>query len=398
MKALIMTVGTGVGKGKITNESLSKALAFSITQHNPDATFFVTSAESKQTAERVIKKSGVQQYEIITIENPDDIQNIYETLEPKFKQVTQSYQQVTVDYTSGTKPMSAAVAILGTLYEANTLSYLTGKRENGTIKAGTEQPKIIRPYFVTAEKKRQTAIQLFNKNQFNATITIINQIEKTTSDTTVISKTQQLKKLASAYAEWDKFKHQTAFNILRKINMPELRLNKKFLGQLLKSEQPEPFYIADLINNAKRRGIEEQKYDDATARLYRTVELIAQHRLKNKYGIQTIKVDTTQLPEELKQEWQINQLTPPIKIGLEKAYRLLEAKNDMIGKKFTKDNELKNLLIKRNTSILAHGITPVDRQTYIQLYKKILDYAQQTTPNLTELIEESKFIKLKNSN
>ncbi|MEM2099085.1 MAG: TIGR02710 family CRISPR-associated CARF protein [Candidatus Bathyarchaeia archaeon] len=394
MKALIITVGTGVGKSKSTNQNLTKALTFCITQHNPDITIFVVSPESKQIAYQVIKESAIQKHEIIHIENPDDTQKIFAALEQKFKQITQNYNNITVDYTSGTKAMAAALAILGTTYEVNALSYITGKRENGIVKPGTEQIKIIRPYFVTAEKKRQTAIHLFNNNQFNATITIINQIEKTTTDTTITSKIQPLKQLARAYAEWDKFNHRKAFNIITKIHMPELNLNKKFLGQLLNSKQPEPFYIADLINNAKRRGTEEQKYDDATARLYRTIELLAQHQLKNKYNIQTSAVDINQLPENLKQKWQTTQTTSKIKIGLEKAYQLLESKNDAIGTKFSSDNKLKNLLSKRNTSILAHGLQPINKQDYTELYKKTIEYAQLTIQNLHTLIKESTFIKL----
>jgi len=67
--------------------------------------------------------------------------------------------------------------------------------------------------------------------------------------------------------------------------MEDLNQNKRFLGQLQTAEEPEPYNIADLINNAKRRGTEEKKYDDAVARLYRTIELIAHHQLKTKYNI-----------------------------------------------------------------------------------------------------------------
>ncbi|MCX7929030.1 MAG: TIGR02710 family CRISPR-associated CARF protein [Patescibacteria group bacterium] len=394
MKALVISVGTGVGKTRATSENLAKALSFSIAQHNPDTTFFVASKESEKTVSQIIKQSHIDKYEVITIENPDDTQAIYETLEPKFKQITKIYNHVTVDYTSGTKAMTAALAILATTYEVAALSYVAGKREGGIVKQGTEQLKIIKPYFATTEKKRNIAVHMFNNNQFNATITIIKTIEKTTADPTITNKTKTLKMLAKAYAEWDKFNHQRAFALIKKISMTELSLNKKFLGQLLNSKQPEPYYIVDLLNNAKRRGMEEQKYDDATARLYRTIELIGQYQLKAKYGIHTSEVSPNQLPEKLRQEWGINLTTEPIKIGLQRAYELLAAKNDEIGKKFLADNKLKDLLNKRNTSILAHDLKPVDKQTYTQLYKKVTEYAQTVVPNLHMLQKEATFIKL----
>ncbi|MEM2130675.1 MAG: TIGR02710 family CRISPR-associated CARF protein [Candidatus Bathyarchaeia archaeon] len=396
MKALVITVGTGVGKNKTANETLAKALSFSITQHNPDAAYFIASKESQQTVQQIIKQTQIKKYEIITLENPDDTQNIYETIEPKFKEITQTYHNVVVDYTSGTKAMTAAIAILGTTYEVAALSYVTGKREGGIVKAGTEQLKIIKPYFATTERKRAIAAHLFNNNQFTATITIIKEIEKTTTDPTITNKTKTLKELAKAYAEWDKFNHKKAFTAIKKIKMPELSLNKKFLGQLLNSKNPEPYYIADLLNNAKRRGTEEQKYDDATARLYRTIELIGQYQLKSKYNIEPSSVKPTQLPEKLKQEWHISQTNQPIKIGLQKTYELLAAMDDYLGKKFINDNKLKDLLNKRNTSILAHNLIPIDKQTYTQLYKKTTEYAQTIVPNLPDLQKEAAFIKITN--
>jgi len=181
--------------------------------------------------------------------------------------------------------------------------------------------------------------------------------------------------------------------------MEELAKNKQFLGQLIhkieKNQEPEPYLIADLINNAERRAKEEQKYDDAVARLYRTIELIAQHRLKTKYGINPSEAKTEQIPPELLKKWNIPPQTEKIKLPLEKDYELLNAKGDEIGKKYLQDRKLKDLLSKRNTSILAHGLTPVTQETYKQLYQKTIQYAKTTINNLKELLEMSKFIKWK---
>jgi CRISPR-associated protein (TIGR02710 family) len=175
--------------------------------------------------------------------------------------------------------------------------------------------------------------------------------------------------------------------------MEELNQNKRFLGQLLHFTEPEPYYIADLINNAKRRGKDEKRYDDAVARLYRTTELIAQHQLKIKYNINTSAVKPHDIPEELIQKWSINQNTQKIKLSLEKDYELLNAKKDPLGTKFTQDKKLKDLLNKRNTSILAHNLKPVTQKTYTELHQKTIEYAKATAKNLNQLIEDSAFIK-----
>lgn len=78
-------------------------------------------------------------------------------------------------------------------------------------------------------------------------------------------------------------------------------------------------------------------------------------------------------------------------MSLEKAYDLLQAKNDELGKKFAQDNELKNLLTKRNNSILAHGLNPVDEETYLRLYEKAIQYASLIAEKLDQLLQDSIF-------
>jgi CRISPR-associated protein (TIGR02710 family) len=176
--------------------------------------------------------------------------------------------------------------------------------------------------------------------------------------------------------------------------MENLNPNKRFLGQLLTAKDPEPYNIADLINNAKRRGMEEKKYDDAVARLYRTIELVAQYTLKKEYNIDSSATKPTDIPEELLKKWNMTQTSQKIKIALEKAYELLDAKKHQLGIKFMQDKKLKDLLSKRNTSILAHSLKPVNQQTYMQLHQKTIEYVIITVKNLKQLLKDSTFIKL----
>ncbi|MGB9960009.1 MAG: TIGR02710 family CRISPR-associated CARF protein [Candidatus Bathyarchaeales archaeon] len=399
MKALIISVGTGTKQNIPAMKSLAGAIAHSINHHNPDKVFFVTSSQSREnTLPTILEKTKLpqQKYEIIELNDPDNIQNIYETVNPHFKRIKTQYDNIVVDYTSGTKAMTAALAILATLHEAQELSYITGKRIGGIVQAGTERIMAIQPYFATTEQKIKQAIQFFNKSQYATAISILTQIKKTTHDPTITERIKPLLQLAKAYDQWDKFQHQKAFEILKKIKEAELNGNKRFLGQMLNSENPEPYLIADLINNAQRRAQEEQKYDDAVARLYRTTELIAQYKLKRYYNIDPSNTDTQKIPQQLLSKWNLPPETKTIKLSLEKDYQLLEALGDIIGKTYAQDNKLKNLLSKRNTSILAHGLKPVSKDEYNQLHKIITKYAEETIQNLKQLLEDSKHIKWKN--
>jgi len=142
-------------------------------------------------------------------------------------------------------------------------------------------------------------------------------------------------------------------------------------------KESEPYYIADLINNAERRA-EEAKFDDAVARLYRTIELIAQYEPKRKYKIETSNAKPEQLPKKLLKEWHITANTQKIKLPLQRNYELLAAKGNPLGIKFIQDKKLKDLLSKRNRSILAHDLKPVNRKTYQELHWKTKEYASLT--------------------
>ncbi len=74
-------------------------------------------------------------------------------------------------------------------------------------------------------------------------------------------------------------------------NFPEVsrQLNKniKALGVLNNPDNQLrcKYILASMLNNARRRA-DESKYDDAIARLYRSLELIAQIKLKE-YGLKS---------------------------------------------------------------------------------------------------------------
>ncbi len=403
MKALVISVGTGTKQDARAIESLAGAIAYSVKHHNADKVFFVTSRQGiVNTLPIILEKAKLleQKYEIIELCDPDNIQDIYENLDAHFKKIKAQFDNVVVDYTSGTKAMTAALAILAALHKTKELSYITGKRVGGIVQTGTERIITIQPYFVAAEQEIKQAIEFFNKSQYSTTISILTQIQKTTLDPAVIERIKPLLQLAKAYDQWDKFQHRHAYKAILKIKNPQLNQNKRFLGNLVnrleRVNEPEPYFIADLINNAQRRAQEEQKYDDAVARLYRTMELIAQYKLKRRYGVDPSNADAQKIPKQLLKKWSLPPETKTLKLSLDKDYQLLEALGDPIGQMFAQDKKLQNLLSKRNTSILAHGLEPVSKDEYNQLYKRVTKYAEETTPNLKQLLEDSKHIKWEN--
>ncbi|WP_456487566.1 TIGR02710 family CRISPR-associated CARF protein [Candidatus Alkanophaga liquidiphilum] len=402
-KALLITVGTGVGNDKEKAvESLARGIAYSIKIHNPDKVVFVTTAESERdTLPRVLREVELDNYAVKRLRDFSDIESIYEDIVSIMRELQDegfASEDIVVDYTSGTKAMSAGAAIAGALSEVETLSYINGKREGGIVVRGTEKLLPIRPYKILIDNKLKTIKELFNTHQFDACLKLIEDLKAKTANSEVQEKLAYYEAVCSAYSAWDKFEHERASEILKEVK-GEFADNKKFLGKMLKSEDREPFLIADLLNNARRR-MEEGKYDDAVARLYRTMELIAQYALRKKYEIDSSDVDTWHLKtlgvgrrvmekyEALKGE------DGRIRLALRQDYELLKDLGDELGQRFSEDNEMQNLLGKRNASILAHGLEPVSREDAERLLLRVKEYAGVVVSDLEGLSTQAEFPRL----
>ena len=144
--------------------------------------------------------------------------------------------------------------------------------------------------------------------------------------------------------------------------------------------------LSDLINNAKRR-IEEGKYDDAVARLYRVIEFIAQSKLFIKHDINTSDVDILLLPNELREKYKKMEENGKIRLGLKKSYELLRDMNEEIGKRFFENEEIQKILSMRNNSILAHGFGPVTKEQAEKFFEVTKEF-------LTTEIKETEQFKL----
>ena len=305
-KALIITVGVGVGENREkATDSLAHGIAFSIRNSNPNKICFVVTNESKEITFPAIKEyvKDLPEYEfmILNEKEKDDTEEVYKRIREKIENYQNEGYDVVVDFTSGTKAMSSGAVLAGAEKNCN-LKYIAGEREKGVVVKGTERTVEISPVYFFINRQEESVKRLFNLYQFNSCIELIEEVKRITAKREIIEMIEKYEKLANAYSMWDKFNHSEALEILnnvgREFNIGE---NKKFLNLLNKAKWKEEFLIPDLLNNAKRR-IEEGKYDDAVARLYRCIEMIAQYRLKSKYGLDASNIDTWNLKADLSME------------------------------------------------------------------------------------------------
>jgi len=246
------------------------------------------------------------------------------------------------------------------------------------------------------------ALRFFNGCQYEATLTTIEETEGRIRDEGLLKRLIRLKTASEAYSAWDRFDHDTAFEALRQLEGPEFDENNRFLGTLNRMGEgkdrggdvdPYPHYIADLYNNAVRRGDVEKKYDDAVARLYRVIELLGQYRLRKKFGIETSRVSIEHLPDTLKTEWLPRFKTGEIKAGLFDSYRLLAELGDDLGN-LLESERMRDRLSNKNSSILAHGLEPVGEDTYRGMKAEVHRAISEHVPNLDDLLKNSTFPKL----
>lgn len=398
---LFMTVGTGQ-KGK--ERSLAHGLLTSIEDLNLKKIIFITTNKSEKTVE-IIKEmyyeennSKLDDYELVTISNPDDFNECYNKINTKLKDYMNN--NVIFDYTSGTKTM-AVTAVLIAILNHKKLRFVSGTRgEDGVILSKTEEPKKQNPYMIYDKINLDKVKQLFNHNKFQTAKQVLSE---------VILLNDNIKEtyiqFLDAYDKWDKFQHEKISKDLLSVDITGIKkqtqLNQNAISIINnKTKEQRCYYIlADLINNARRR-YNETKYDDAIARLYRALELIEQIQL-NKYNIKTSDVNIEKLKEKKVRQDYINRLeniknnqdNNKIKIGVREGYQLLKELKDDIGKYYIVGHreEYKQVLDSRNDSILAHGQTSQTKEDYEKFEELVLKIAEKQTKDIKRYIKETKF-------
>ncbi|MFN8525416.1 MAG: TIGR02710 family CRISPR-associated CARF protein [Chloroflexota bacterium] len=379
-RALVVTVGTGT---RVDSDIVSP-LKKSIEQSQARRVVLLASVVSDQYARRIVAELGLDEKEaaIAILEDIDSANAVFErSLEVLRDLRGRGFEpaQIDVDYTSGTKPMSAGLALAATAFGCATMKYIGGPRDKGVVIAGREEIKSIGTDIVRAHHELEIARRLFSRLQFDSVLGVLPDSQAGLLDADAQSELAQLRALAQAYSAWDKFDHATfvethpktevASANLAPFVLARTRWNR--LSQMAADRKNGRFsqdLLADLFNNATRR-MHEGRHDDAVARLYRFVEMLAQHRLNRApRSIDTSDVKRKALPETLPEDverWfdiaENGDKRAKVAIGLQQAYRLLHVLDDDLATRYWDRTKQRRdeLLSRRNNSILAHGVNSV---------------------------------------
>ncbi|WP_295620036.1 TIGR02710 family CRISPR-associated CARF protein [uncultured Methanobrevibacter sp.] len=415
IKTLFMTVGTGVNPNSDIEgfQHLAKGIYSSISKIYPDYIIFFASELSKGTIDFVKELFEAdddefiegQDYEIVILEDIDNFNSCFEAFEAKIWKLdilSEEKNEIIMDYTSGTKTMSAAMACCGMFYSKDLIT-VSGDRKRGVVSPGTESIQFQNLYKVYDRFSIMRMRSHFNENRFYTA----SQILDTIVDENIPK--EDLLNLVKAYYAWDNMDFEIAYDYMTKVNhdsiffndiRDELKINLKALGTIVRSPHEKLKYcyiLASIINNSIRRA-EEYKYDDAIARLYRAFELIAQISLGN-YGLKSSDIDVGVLEEKNISKDFIETLEKTrsegkIRIGLIKDFELLYELDDDLGKYFAENrNRINNLTIKRNNSILAHGLESLDKEDFDQFEELVECLALKLDKDMKRFLNETRFAK-----
>lgn len=439
----------------LTTGGSSEPLVTSILHHKPDYVIFLCSPDKKGPPKQpgsyntvdgkglsckewgkepqpsIVHRSGLKKdlYEIILIPNIDSIYDCYSCSEQAFNLAREKFSraEIIIDYTGGTKSMSAGL-VSAALDDGNVELYIVGgvRPDLVKVRSGTQGIRKENWMPLLYNRKMKLLTKLFAQYDYDGCLELIEQLGTQLVVGSEIERVSQVyRSIALAFLAWDQFRHEEAMEELELYSAYFVQ-EKAYLIEVIKAKQsyinPEAhgnrlrFHLVhDLLRNAERR-LWQKKYDDAVGRTYRALEMIAQFcLLYNKPSINSADVNIDILPERLKEKYRLMQRKMTVQsgrkdsniltIGLFRAYELLLDLDHPIGKIFEeRKQQIQDLIRLRNESIFAHGLSPIDSEKAWEFYhftcKLIIDgeklmkmkFTYENAPNFPIKIPEKIWI------
>ena len=342
-------------------------------------------------------------------ENYDHLQNIL---------TENSNGNFLVDISGGVKVMGISLAAAAFWHRVPVV-YQLGEEVKGIIKPfSSSLITLDNPFMHFGSTELQSIQKLFQSGNYDAAGALCENMRESIGDISTLGKLDILRELIQVYQHWDSFAHsslqddpirKTAKMLLAsKDKMDRFGLNFAddakieenicFLEDVENSWAREQgsindkFRLVDIYASAQRRAC-AGKYDDAVARLYRCLEMCASICLL-KCGIDDVREPDFRFflnifdgEQELRDAFQDQSgySLPTSRLGLNAQMTLLALSNQSFHKRIAsiyQDMEKKQLLEKRNRSILAHGTVPISKEEYRQF--------DRSTRNIVSFVVDKK--------
>lgn len=337
-------------------------------------------------APSIVQQTGLEEsrYEKVLFDvttEIDDLPRLYHGLKRLASAIEERFPaaQVTANYSGGTKSMSAAL-VLAAIDAGWNLQLNKGMRGDVVkIKAG-DVPVLVATDGLNAERNSALFQEAFSHYNYSMAKMVA---DSTLQQLRLIPKEQtrwlEWGQVAHGLNLWDSFFYKEAREILAPVARYVARY-LPFLGAIASGKRGAGYCIVlDLILNAERCAHRE-RFDDGVSRLYRALELLAQARLREEFGLETGRLDINdpRIPEGFKKEWAQPDEKGLFKVPLMRAYELLLELGDPFGREFDSRRDLlQGMLTIRNGSFLAHGFEPVDGEDFARMHHAVKDFVEE---------------------
>ena len=334
-----------------------------IKEHNTDA---------RPTLPNIPTQAGLTQgqYEVVLVPT-DDINETFRVVRQRLRGFVreQPEARLMADFTGGAKSMSGALVLAAVENEAVDLCLVTGSRSNlSSVASGMEGLELVNVETIRVQRDVAQYLGGWQHFAYGEATRGLAGIHPRNPELT--RKVRVLRDLSRAFDAWDRFDHQSAFDIIDKYRRKIIPARKDMLDAITRltreSRYQEPARLLDLWLNALRRA-EQGRFDDAVARLYRLFEWTAQWILWTRREIKTADIPPDKIPEDV--SIQPNR-KGQYQAGLTVAWQLVgHWLPDSDAGRFSrlKLAELQSHIELRNYSILAHGHKPVDERDWQKL-------------------------------
>ncbi len=404
-RALICTVGVGTG--------IQRPISKSIKDHNPTKVVLLASEESKDKAESIIddfESDFDMTFE--SVFDPDDLQTCYDkslTLIDELSEEGFDKGDIFLNITSGTKPMSAGLALAGVAQKCGSFTYITGSRDgDGRVINGTERIYSMEPILPIADSLIAEARTYFDKHSYEMALNVSKDVLKYSSEKRIHEEAKFISTLSEGYFKWDIFKHKEAIDFIEDVDAKILAvkqqdkfgMNLSHLKNCIEEKKSKAglgeYLIVDLFANLLRR-MDEGKYDDAVARCYRCLEMLGQWKLWDEHGLHHADIDIspeyfTDSQVKILKRWKGK--NSQLSVGLKKVWEILGMVDIDLPEDPIKEKGFLDILAARNTSILAHGSEPISKSSCEKFKDKLKEELQESIDGFDSKLEKAKHLKL----
>lgn len=340
---------------------------------------------SQQAGANLLRQLEITDFDpdrhLVGIPDPDDLADAYQRIRDHIQRLRGNgfRGRIRGDYTGGTKSMSAALAMACVQLGAD-IGVVSGPRTNLEKVDQSESTLLmdIAPLHATHQLESQLKPILSTHNYGEAAQLLRqylhNHGRRISAETT--AEAEELLTIVEVLETWDRFRWQEALERAEQLSLttqaPELvAWWKRVVMARACMDGHDPGeeitgyeLVQDLLLSAERCG-RRAHYDDAVARLYRALELLAQTYV-------TLEIKIT--PDS---NWETARCTlldgTQLKVagaGITALYKWLEEyePDQGLGRIFKRrKHKFYDLLRARNRSLLAHGFSPLSQNSWTVL-------------------------------